>query len=205
MKDKSKGFSLDFMAGYYDKLTATEKSNMRIKQIALAELKPGEKVLDAGCGTGILTVLAKLAVGNTGHVCGIDIAPKMIDAAVEKAGKYKLDIEFKTASISEIPYTDGEFDVVISSLMFHHLPVHIKKQGLKEIHRVLTSNGRFFLSDFGTPHFITAPLMFLLLVWIGSTRYQLFGKLPGLLKESGFNDIILKKKGLFLSYYIIKK
>ena len=193
------------MADYYDKLTLTERSRFRRKQIALIGLKEGENVLDVGCGTGILSILSKLAVGETGRVCGIDLAHKMIRKATEKAGRYKLDIDFRSVSITCLPFPDERFDVVISSLMFHHLPVPIKREGLKEIHRVMKRDGRFFLADFSTPHVITAPLMFLLLIWLGSTRYQLLGRLPGLITESGFNDVRLVKKGLFLRYYIIKK
>lgn len=205
MKNNSQGYSLDFMADHYDHLTFAEKSRFRRKQISLAELKEGENVLDVGCGTGPLSILSKLCVGDKGRVCGIDIAPKMIGKAKEKAQKYQLDIDFKVGSIAELPFPDEKFDVVISSLMFHHLPVRIKKQGLKEIHRVLKRGGRFFLTDFSTPNFVVAPFMFLLLVWINSTRFQLFGKLQKLVVESGFKDIKLAKKGIFLKYYMIKK
>lgn len=205
MKNRSKGLSLGFMSDYYDRLAPTERSGFRRKQIALIGLKEGEKVLDVGCGTGSLSILAKLAVGDTGQVCGIDIAPKMTAQAIKKSGKYKLDIEFQTASIADLPYPDAGFDVVLSSLMFHHLPVDVKKEGLREIRRVLKSEGRFFLADFCTPSFISAPLMFLLLVWQKSTSYQLFGRLPALIRESGFGSVKLVKKGLFLKYYIIEK
>lgn len=205
MKRKSKGFSLDFMAGYYDKLTFTERSRFRRKQIALIAPREGENVLDVGCGTGILSILSKLAVGETGRVCGIDIAPRMIEAAKRKATKFKLEVEFKSASVTNLPYPDRSFDVAVSSLMFHHLPPNAKKEGLREISRVLKEDGRFFLSDFGTPRAVVAPLMFLLLIWLSSTRFQLLGKLPGLIIESGFSDIQLVKKGLFLKYYIIRK
>ncbi len=205
MKDKSKGISLDYLADHYDKLMYTERSRFRKKQAAMIGLKRGESVLDVGCGTGSLSILAGLAVGDTGRVCGIDIAPKMIRKAKEKAQRYGLDIDFQTASIVRLPFPDGQFDVVTSSLMFHHLPVSIKKEGLKEIRRVLKNEGRFFLADFGAPHVITAPLMFLLLLWMDSTRFQLLGKLPGLIREVGFCDLRRVKKGYFLDYCIARK
>lgn len=173
--------------------------------MALMELAAGEHVLDVGCGTGSLSILTRMAVGDTGQVCGIDIAPKMIRKAQEKAGRFKLDIDFRCASITGLPFPDERFDVVSSSLMFHHLPVPIKREGLKEIHRVMKENGRFFLADFCTPSAISAPLMFILLVWRRSTRYQLLGRLPGFIAEAGFKDIRLAKKGCFLEYFIIRK
>jgi ubiquinone/menaquinone biosynthesis C-methylase UbiE len=129
----------------------------------------------------------------------------MINRAKEKARNYQLDIDFRPASVAELPFPDEGFEVVISSLMFHHLPVPIKKEGLKEIFRVLKSEGRFCLTDFCTPSPLAAPLMFLLMIWRNSTRSQLFGKLPALIARSGFRDVKLAKKGLFLKSYIIKK
>jgi len=89
--------------------------------------------------------------------------------------------------------------------MFHHLPVSIKKEGLKEIHRVMKGNGRFFLADFCTPSVPAAPLMYLLLIWPSAARFQLLGRLPGLIADAGFKDVGLVKKGLFLKYFIIRK
>jgi ubiquinone/menaquinone biosynthesis C-methylase UbiE len=205
MKEKSKGISLDYASTYYDIITPAEKSQFRRKQIGLINLREGERVLEVGCGTGTLSVLAKLAVGETGAVEGIDIAPKMIAKARKKAEKAFLEINFQVASIDRLPYPDTHFDVVMSSMMLHHLPVEIKKSGLREVRRVLKKEGRFFLSDFCSPHGITVPLMYLMLIWTSSTRYQLFGKLPGLVKEAGFRHVNLEKKGFFLEYYMITK
>lgn len=205
MKKRSKGFSLDGLSEYWDLITPAERSKFRRKQIRLMDIREGEKVLEVGCGTGVLSILSKLAAGEAGEVKGIDIAPAMIARAQQKADKAKLKIGFKTASIDELPYADNHFDLVISSMMFHHLPVDIKKKGLEEIYRVLKEKGRFFLCDFFTPSLFALPLMYLLLIWIPSTRYQLLGKLPGLIGECGFESMELKRKGAFLEYYLIKK
>lgn len=202
---KSKGISLNPMAGCYDMLTPAEKSRLRQKQIELAGIKEGDTVLEVGCGTGVMSLLARLKTGNTGKVHGVDIAEKMIIKARKKAEKYGLDIDFKVASIDSLPFPDNHFDVVIASLMFHHLPVRIKERGLKEIYRVLKNNGRFLLSDFSSPSIVAAPLMFLLLFWLDSTRYQLLGKLPGLIRKAGFTNIRIAKKGAFIKHYLIKK
>lgn len=201
---KSKGISLDKMSGTYDFLVPTEKSKFRQKQIGLLHLKDGESVLDCGCGTGILTVLAKIGVGS-GNVAGIDIAPKMIEKSKNKAEKYNLDIEFKTASIDNLPFENETFDAVISSWSMHHLPVNVKKNGLKEIYRVLKKNGRFLLSDWGKPHYFLGYIGVLFFIWMKSTRVQFFGKLPFYLKEVGFKKIKLVKKGLFMEHYLVNK
>jgi ubiquinone/menaquinone biosynthesis C-methylase UbiE len=205
MKKQSKGFSLDGLSEYWDLVTPAEKSKFRRKQIALMDIREGEKVLEVGCGTGVLSILSKLAVGESGEIEGTDIAPAMIAKAQQKAERAKLKIGFKTASIDELPYPGNHFDLVISSMMFHHLPVEIKKKGLEEIYRVLKEEGRFFLCDFFTPGILALPLMYLLLIWISSTRYQLLGKLPSLIRECGFKSMELKRKGVFLEYYLITK
>ena len=186
MKEKSKGFSLDILADYYDLITFTEKSRFRKKQIELMDIRKGEKVLEVGCGTGALSILSKIAVGDSGEVEGIDIAPTMISKAQQKAGKAHLTINFKIASVSE-------------------LPVEIKKEGLEEIYRVLKDTGRFFLCDFCSPHILTIPFAYMTFLWMSSTRYQLLGKLPELIRECRFKTVELKKKGAFLEYYLITK
>ncbi len=205
MNKPREGFSLDMLADHYDLLTFTEKSKFRRNQIGLMAIKPGEKVLEVGCGTGALSILSKIAVGESGEVAGIDISPKMIAKAQQKAQRANLEIDFKIASIGDLPFPGDYFDLVISSLMFHHLPVKVKQEGLKEIHRVLNKDGRLFLCDFGSPRILTIPFMYLLLIWLSATRYQLLGKLPELIRSCGFKTVELRKKGLFLEHYLIKK
>jgi len=207
MNEKSKGISLDRVSGSYDFLTPAERSSFRRRQIGLANLKEEDRVLDVGCGPGVLSILAKLVVGDSGVVEAIDLAPKMIVKAHQKAEKANLAIHFKVASIDELPFPDGSFDVVISSMMFHHLPIEIKKKGIDEIHRVLKDGGRFFLCDFCSPHYLTFPLMYVMFIWLSSTRYQLFGRLPRLIEDSPFGSKNVRrlKKGLFLEYYLITK
>jgi ubiquinone/menaquinone biosynthesis C-methylase UbiE len=205
MAKETKGVSLDYLSDYYDVLTPAERSRIRRKQIDLVGLQEGERVLEVGCGTGTLSFLSKLAVGEGGEVAGIDIAPKMVARAAEKARKADLDIAFEVASIDDLPYSDGCFDVVISSLMLHHLPLEVKRRGLGEVRRVLEDDGRLFLSDFCSPHPLTVIPMYLMMIWRPYTRYQLFGKLPELIRESGFGTIRLGKKGFFLEHYLIEK
>ncbi len=200
MKRKRRGISLDGLSKYYDLVTPAERSRFRRKQIELSGLRAGYRVLDIGCGTGALTILARIVAGEAGEAAGIDIAPGMISKARNKASRAGLDIDFRVASVDELPYPDGHFDLVISSMMFHHLPVPTKERGLLEIRRVLKARGRFFLCDFLTPHPLTAVFLFLLLVWIRPTRFQLFGKLPGLIGRCGFSPPELAEQGLFLKY-----
>jgi ubiquinone/menaquinone biosynthesis C-methylase UbiE len=150
------------MAGWYDLIALSEKNRFRRRQIELAGIKEGERVLEVGCGTGSLSILAKLAVGESGRVEGTDIAPRMIERAQDKARRYGLDITFKVASIDDLPYEAESFDMVISSMMFHHLPVEVKRKGLREVHRILKKGGRLYLADFCRSHLLTIPIMYLI-------------------------------------------
>jgi len=199
MKNKGGGFSLDGLSRYYDLVTPAERSRFRQKQIELSGIRPGDRVLDVGCGTGSLVILAGIAVGTNGAAAGIDIAPNMISTAQRKAERAGLAVDFRVASIDSLPYPDGSFDVVTSTMMFHHLPVPVKAEGLREIHRVLKARGRFFLCDFLSPRPLLAPLAFLMFVWMTSTRYQLLGKLPDLIRECGFAAPEIVERGAFLT------
>ncbi len=205
MENTSKGFSLDFMADYYDALTLGERSRFRQRQVKLMGLQKGERILEVGCGTGTLSILSKLVLKDECEVFGLDIAPRMVDRAREKANSMNLDISFITGSVDKIPFPDNSFSLVVSSLMFHHLPVDLKKSALGEIHRVLKSGGRLFFCDFGKPEWYVYPLSFLMLVWLSSTRFQLMGRLPELLSLFDFSDIQPVGKGVFLDYFLVVK
>lgn len=202
---KSKGISLGYLSKYYDLITPSDRSRFRRNQIGLLDPREGERVLEVGCGTGALSLLAKMIVGENGIVEGIDIAPKMIAKARKKAEKAKLPINFRVASIDELPYRDGVFDAVISSMMFHHLPLTVKGRGLEEVYRVLKTGGRFLLCDFCSPHPLVLPIAYMMFIWTSSTRYQLFGRLPALFQTSSFRGAKLVEKGIFLEHYLLLK
>src|SRR5262245_4088836 len=105
----------------------------RERVLDLARLKPGESVLDVGCGTGTLGITAKQRVGPIGSVQGIDASPEMIARANAKARKAGLDIVFKNESIEALSFRDAQFDVVLSTLMLHHLPRQVRERGVREM------------------------------------------------------------------------
>src|SRR5579863_6844864 len=135
----------DFMAWA---MMLGRESAFRQKVLDLARLKPGEAVLDVGCGTGTLAITARRRVGHDGKVSGIDASPEMIARAGKKARKAGLEIEFRNESIEALPFPDGRFDLVLSTVMLHHLPRKVRDAGLREIRRVLRPGGRVLIVDF---------------------------------------------------------
>jgi ubiquinone/menaquinone biosynthesis C-methylase UbiE len=148
----------------------------------LAQLQPGESVLDVGCGTGTLAMVAWQRVGETGSVSGIDPSPQMIDRANRKAVRRGLAIDFQVGVIEQLSFPDQSFDVVLSTFMMHHLPDDLKRRGLAEIARVLKPGGRLLVLDMKGP---AGP-------WKSNIANQ-----PALMKEAGFSRVETGEKRFF--------
>lgn len=142
-------------ATYYDPFvslfTLGHRARLRRQTVALAEIQPGDRVLEVGCGTGDVALAACAYVGETGTVAGIDPAPEMIAVARAKAARMARDVSFQVGVIESLAFPDATFDVVLSSLMMHHLPDDLKREGLVEIARVLRPGGRLLIVDLKRP------------------------------------------------------
>jgi len=150
----------------------------------LAQLQPNETVLDVGCGTGTLALVARQRVGPTGRVYGIDPSAQLLARARRKAARRGLEINFQPGVIEQIPFPDRSFDVVLSTLMMHHLPDDLKRQGLAEIARVLKPGGRLLVVDFKRPeerHSQPARPV--------DSRNSGIQDQPALMKEAGFSQV----------------
>lgn len=126
--------------------------------IRKAELQPGERVLDAACGTGIIARLALKKVGSKGTVTGLDINPGML--AVARSITKDLPIKWYEANAEKIPFEDQSFDVVICQLSFQFMEDRVA--ALQQMHRVLAPGGRLLLNvpgPAGEPFAIMAEAM----------------------------------------------
>jgi ubiquinone/menaquinone biosynthesis C-methylase UbiE len=140
-------------AARYDLLawlfTRGRERELRERIISLAGLGPGAAVLDIGCGTGTLAIASTRHVGASGTVHGIDASPPMIARATRKAEKAGVNAVFQLAAAEQLPYPDHRFDIVLSTMMLHHLPGTTREQCAREIKRVLKPGGRVLAVDFG--------------------------------------------------------
>jgi ubiquinone/menaquinone biosynthesis C-methylase UbiE len=129
-------------------MTGGREGAMRERILKLARLQPGEAVLDVGCGTGTLAIAAKREVGAAGKVSGIDASPEMLARAAMKARRAGIDVAFTEAPAQALPFPDASFDVVLTSVMLHHLPRPARAQCASEMRRVLKPGGRVLVVDF---------------------------------------------------------
>jgi demethylmenaquinone methyltransferase/2-methoxy-6-polyprenyl-1,4-benzoquinol methylase/phosphoethanolamine N-methyltransferase len=181
-------------------LTLGKERQIRQKTVDLAGLKPGERALEVGCGTGSLALVAKGRVGAQGQVAGIDAAPEMIAVARQKAARSGLEIEFRVGLIEALSFPDGSFDAVLSSLMMHHLPGDLKEKGLAEVRRVLKPGGRLLIVDMRRPESrLGKSLLPLLLHRRMPVGVQ---DLDGLMKDAGFVDIQSGNAGFLVLGYV---
>ncbi len=147
-------------------LTRGNERALRQKLADLIGYQPGEAVLDVGCGTGTLALVAKERVGSAGSVHGIDPAPRQIARARVKAARQGLSVNFQLGVIEKLPFPDQTFNIVQSTFMIDHVPHDLQRQGFKEIMRVLKPGGCLFI-------LIT-----------GSVQ-----SLAGMMKEAGFSQV----------------
>ena len=136
---------------YMNKITLGREDALRIMTVTLAQVKPGDCVLEIGCATGTLSLAAKRQAGPTGSVFGIDIIPGMIEVSRNKAAQAKLDVTFQLGNIENIPFPNEYFDVVICSFMIFHMSEKVRNKGIEEIYRVLKPQGRLLVLDLALP------------------------------------------------------
>jgi len=189
---QTKGRTIRWWARFYDAaswlMSLGRAPEIRRMTLEMAALRPGESVLDVGCGTGSLALAAKELAGSEGSVRGIDASPEMIEQARGKAAKRGAPVDFRVAPIEELPFAEGEFDCVLSSFMLHHLPDEVKRAGLAEVRRVLKPGGRFLAVDFGsTSRSVTGHLLSIL--GHSHAHGASLEALAPVLAEAGFTEV----------------
>ncbi len=152
---------------------------------------PGTRVLDLGCGTGTFAIMLARANPEI-EVVGIDPDPDIVRMAGRKAARSAAGLVLKIAGAEALPFDQGAFDVVVSTLVFHHLPPAVKRAALREALRVLRPGGRVLILDFGRPNGLVQAVLGYAAAFLdgwATTAENIAGKIPDLMREAGFTEV----------------
>ena len=190
---------LRILTPFYDFIQKWIVRDKRYKSrlIEQAQIQPGMRVMDLGCGTGTLAIMAKQAQPNA-EVVGIDADPEMLKVAYAKKNQEKLDVKFDVGFTNDLPYPDASFDRVLSSIMIHHLKTPDKEKTAHEIYRVLKPGGQLHVIDFGKPGTFYGKLLGPFLHKFEEANDNIDGKLPIMFREAGLK---VQEKGDFWTFF----
>jgi ubiquinone/menaquinone biosynthesis C-methylase UbiE len=183
------GMSRSWLLPLYDPLTrllGVRRVHRRL--LDQAGVRPGQRVLEIGCGTGDLLLAAK-QTQPAATVVGLDPDLSALARAGRKARRSGLAVQLDRGYADQLPYADDSVDVVLSSFMLHHVPVDQRELVIREVRRVLRPGGALHLVDMGGA---AAPAD----GWIARrahrhelTRENFGGGIPDLLRRAGFTDV----------------
>jgi len=178
----------DWLLPLYDplvKLMGGESAHRQL--IDQADLQPGQRILEIGCGTGTLTILVK-TLHPAVDIVGLDPDPKALDRARRKADRQRVSVQLDRGFSDQLHYPDESYDRVLSAFMFHHLKRDEKEQSLHEIRRVLRPSGSLHLLDFGGAHHHSDGFLAHLVHRSEHVRANSGGTLLALMRQAGLDE-----------------
>ncbi len=182
---------------FYDVVVGmtTREAVFKKALINQADIGDDTRILDVACGTGTLALLVKMQHPEA-DVTGIDGDPTVLTIARRKLAKSGASIQLDQGLSHELPYADGQFDVVTSSLFFHHLSRDMKERSAEEMYRVLRPGGSIHIADWGKPDNGLMALLFYgiqLLDGFNNTDDNRKGLLPRIFEGAGFVDVVTRQ------------
>lgn len=189
----TKGRTLDHAAPVYDFVEPVLLLGKQAKYdrhiVSLLELDDSHRVLDLGCGTGVLTrmIADRLNPEAGGKAVGIDAAGKMIEVARKK--RASAACSFEAMAAESLDFENSSFDAVVSSLFFHHVQLDLKERALSEAFRVLRPGGRLVIADMHVPTTFMGALVSHVSRWFfmqPQIGENIQGLLPGVIEKAGF-------------------
>lgn len=190
--------SYRWLTPLYDPLVRWTTHERAVKAALLdqADLRAGDQVLDLACGTATLTIAAKQRHPEA-RIVGLDSDGDILRQAREKTRRAGLSLRFDEALSHRMPYGDDLFNVVMSSLFFHHLDREAKLATLAEVRRVLKPGGELHIADWGKPGGVVMRGAFLLVQMLDgfdTTADNVAGRLPDMMRSSGFRDVCEQRR-----------
>jgi len=157
--------------------------------ITLAELQPGQTVLDLGSGGGLDCFLAAKKVGESGHVIGVDMTPEMLEKARANAERMGVtNVEFRQGYLEDLPVDDNSVDVVISNCVINLSPD--KEKVFREVFRVLNPGGKLAVSDIVTDGPLPDAIKQSMSMWAGCVAGAVDAKdYIAMMESAGFTEI----------------
>jgi lipoprotein signal peptidase len=182
--------------GEYDRTIRiwTREKIWRRLLVELIAIKPGERLLDVGCGTGTLAIMLKQQRPEA-TIIGLDPDPEILNVAADKAHASNVEINWLEGFARDASRVAGagSFDVVSSSLMFHQVPVEEKKAALLAMRGALKPGGRLCIADYSKQRTWVMRLLFRLTVQqidgVANTQPNADGMLPRLIADAGFEHM----------------
>ena len=183
-----------FLTRLYDPLmrAALKEEKFKRRLVEQASIQPGQRVLDLGCGTATLTLLAKQAAPEA-DVVGLDGDPAVLHIAREKARQGGAEISLVEGMSFSPPFPPESFDRIVSSLVLHHLTTENKRRTLEQAYRLLKPGGTLHIADWGQAQNALMRVAFLgvqLLDGFTTTADNVAGRLSPLMREAGFADAV---------------
>jgi len=173
----------------YDALIEGPMSMARIRRDLLKQMGDlsDKKVLDVGSGTGTMAVMIKRAYPSA-EVVGLDGDPEILEIARSKARSLGMEIRFDQGMSFDLPYPNESFDVVLTTVMLHHLSRGDKQTTAREMYRVLRPGGRLFGADFAEPRSTFGKALRPFARRFERVADNLEGFLPVMFAEAGFKN-----------------
>lgn len=175
----------DWLLPIYDPLsTLLGVRRFHRRLLEQADISAGSRVLEVGCGTGSLSILAQ-RLNPAADVTAIDPDPKALARARRKAQRSRVVVRFDLAYAEQLPFPDASFDRVLSALMLHHLDSHAKVPALREVCRVLKPGGSLHLADFDAGEHARGLHGFLASLVHARHAPVVRSRVPDLMREAG--------------------
>lgn len=199
-------YGWDLASHCYDALWQEQLAPARNRMLQFAAMKPGERVLDLACGTGLTTLTASAIVGPAGSVVATDLSGQMVEVARQRAAEqHASNVTFKRMDAETLSLADATFDVVLCSLGLMY--VHDAQRAVREWRRVLKPGGRVAIAVWGRrAHCGWSPVFPIVEAEVDSEVCPLFFSLGepdallNLCEDAGFRDVRQRRIASALKY-----